>query len=148
LDKFQRIIKGLDIMQAEFNAQLYTMDSDTNDFHKQIIKLAGKHPDHAELLEFMVFVNDKLETKHNIFTDIMTDSFNDLLNNKRMLIDEIIVKSEPQKSPFSQVKDTLTNPKELKFYGLLLAIILVAGTVLFQPKAVMDVTTRIIGAKK
>jgi hypothetical protein len=72
-------------MYSDFNNQMNAINKDTKDFHKEIIKLTQAYAPQADLIEFIVYVNDRLETEHSIFSGVISETLNSLLNH---IIDE------------------------------------------------------------
>jgi hypothetical protein len=139
-------MKDLEMMENElckliddFNKQVGSMD-DYNDFHNRLIKLSTEHPQHKELLEFIVMINDKLETKHSIFSDLITDSFVELMGIKKQVIKKMIEKEE-KKTLWNRL--TSVSLKDYKFILLIIAIIVIGTGLIIYPKAALVLISKI-----
>lgn len=143
MDQLEKIDRTLDALNKEFNQQIQASQDkkDVNMFHNDIIKLTSKYPEHAELLEFIVLVNDRLETKHSIFSDIIIDSFNVLVQNKKSLIDHM----KYQNSFMGRIKNFTF--KDIKIIGIIGAIITVSIVGITNPELITTIIELIIGAK-
>jgi len=138
---YEEIEKSLDKLIDDFSKQIVHIDDNTN-FHNSIIELSSKYPEHKELLEFIVMVNDKLETKHSVFSDLVSDSFIELMKLKKEVLHEL--KREPKKSVISNL-NILKNIslKDTKFILILLAIILGSFTIIFAPNVVIELVNHL-----
>ena len=90
MERLQEIEKTLDALHKDFNEQVVALSSDRREFHDSLIDLSTKYPEHKELIQFIVLVNDKLETNQHTFGEIIIESFNDLIKTKKVLVKEII----------------------------------------------------------
>jgi hypothetical protein len=121
--------KSIDKLIEEFNKQVVSMD-DNKEFHNTIINLSSKYPEHKELLEFIVMVNDKIETRQSIFSDMIIDSFNELMRIKKDVLMKMIEKErlENEKKLFSKIKKIdISDYKSILF---LIAIIVLGASIL------------------
>ena len=78
--ELKRIDNSLEKLQDDFNKQLDAIEDDTHSFHRAMIELSAKNPEHKEIVQFIVLVNDKLETKHKNHSEVMVDSLNEMIN--------------------------------------------------------------------
>ena len=137
----KKIDASLDLLYEEFNVQLEAIGSDKNEFHTALIKMARKYPDHEELIHFITFINDKLETNQQIFSGVVVESFNELIRTKKMLVQKLIdekEKSETIEANSGFWKRTFkmaTNIKDVKIIMLYITIILALGGAVFAPDA-------------
>ena len=90
MDRLHEIEQTLDSLHKEFNEQVVALSADRREFHDSLIELTSKYPEHKELIQFIVLVNDKLETNQHTFGEIVVESFNDLIKTKKTLVKEII----------------------------------------------------------
>ena len=158
LKNLMKIEASLEKLQNDFNSQLSVLQSDTKEFHNSIIDLSAKYPEHKELLQFIVFINDKLETNQKLFEEIITDSFNCLIENKRSLIAEVILNKEENclkvgdckkdRGFFGKVKDYTIGLKDAKLLTTSLAVIAVVAGALIAPDILMNVIGAIAGLLK
>ena len=91
LDKMEEELIDL---KEQFAKQLSTVDSDVNSFHKTLIELMHQHPEHKSIIEFIIFINDKLETDGKQYRDIMNQTINDMIDVKRKLIKNLKTKHQ------------------------------------------------------
>lgn len=82
-----KIDEKLSQLQIDFNKQIHAIEDDVNEFHKQLINLGVKHPDSKELIEFIVFINDRIEMKQTQFEDVLKDTVKQLIDYKKDLIE-------------------------------------------------------------
>lgn len=131
-------------MKDEFNAQYAAMASDNQSFHNAMIELSSKYPEHKELVQFIVLVNDKLETKHQHYSDLASNAFNDLIDIKLQLIAsinrkvraEMKTKESATENKMGFFKKFFTTTKffsEIKVVLISIAAILFALLVFFAP---------------
>jgi hypothetical protein len=134
--------KSIDKLIEEFNKQVVSMD-DNKEFHNTIINLSSKYPEHKELLEFIVMVNDKIETRQSIFSDMIIDSFNELMRIKKEVLIKMIEKEriENEKKLFAK----LTNLKASDYKTILffIAIIIFGAAILLYPDIALKAITKI-----
>jgi hypothetical protein len=107
---------AMDKIQKDFDSQMAVISNNSNDFHKQIIALSARHPEQQDIIEFMVFMNDKQETNHTQFRESMTSMFVEFIKNKRTLI--ISLKRQHEKAKDKVIKEDY-KPKELTGFSWL-----------------------------
>ena len=143
----KKIEASLELLHSDFNKQLAALSRDSKEFHTALIELSFKYPDHKELLQFIVFINDKLETNHTIFSDIVTESFNELVRVKKEMVTKIIEDKEvvvvestkPKKAFLARVLGHANIFKDIKLGLISLAVILLAIAVLVAPGMFLEV---------
>lgn len=136
----QKIDNSLEKLQNDFNRQLDAVEEDTHTFHKAMIELSAKNPEHKELVQFIVFVNDKLETKHKTHAEVMIDSFNEMINVKRNLIHSLTKEEEAEDMGFfRKIFNSTKIFADLKITLLSLAAIAIAIVILISPDVVLTV---------
>ena len=96
MERLQELNESLIELKKDFNTQINAIESNKVEFDDVLIELSAKYPEHRELLSFIVHVNDKLETNQTIFVDIVSDTLNEIIKNKNILIKKII--SDKQKN--------------------------------------------------
>lgn len=94
IDNLREIDKSLDELKKHFHEQMNTFESDLNEFHHQVITLSAKYPENKELLEFIVFINDRIETSHTNMREIVTESLNEFIDLKKKHINTNILNLE------------------------------------------------------
>lgn len=80
-EELKNIIEDLD-------RQLEVLSVDNN-FHNAIIDIISNNPNSKELVQFIVSINDKLETKQEIFKEVFSDSLRTLIIKKINIFKEI-----------------------------------------------------------
>jgi len=144
---YEEIEKSLDKLIDDFSKQMVHIDDNTN-FHNSIIELSSKYPEHKELLEFIVMVNDKLETKHSVFSDLVSDSFIELMKLKKEVLHELKRENDKQKTTNSKKTSIIDNFKKItlkdtKTILILISIIITGITVIFSPDTVVYIIEHI-----
>jgi len=141
----EKIDKSLEQLSRDFNSQLEALGSDTNDFHNAMIDLTAKYPQHKDLLRFMVFINDKLETHQLMFTDIVVESFNELIKTKKDLVQKIMEEKESKSSKgssdslWSKVKNMTGAMKNIKIILTTIAVILLSAAAIAAPDMFIEI---------
>jgi len=141
---------SLSKLKSDFNMQLSAMEKDVDGFHKAMIDLTAKYPEHKELVQFIVLVNDKLETKQENYAELVSDSFTELINVKMNLVKAIKRKNSMDTKPeVSDSKEKVGFFKRIylntKFIGdlkitlLSIAAILIAILIFISPDILMTV---------
>jgi len=133
----KEIEESLKQLKKDFNEQLSNITTDTVSLNTAIIHLSSKYPEHADLLEFIIFVNDKIDTKHTIFTEIIIENFNSFVDIKSDLIIEI------DKLNKCNIFDSILNLnvfklllKNVKFMSIIITIIIISITIITEPEIV------------
>ena len=144
MERLQELNESLIELKKDFNTQINAIESNKVEFDDVLIELSAKYPEHRELLSFIVHVNDKLETNQTIFVDIVSDTLNEIIKNKNILIKKII--SDKQKntgedteSIWGKTKSLVVFFKNFKIILTALAIIAIAGAVVIAPHAFLTV---------
>lgn len=115
-----------------FLRQMSALDEDIGSLHKEILSIAINNPENKEILEFIVFINDRLETRHTQFEDILKEVIIDMLTTKKddINIHNKIVKHmeelEPKPNIFKKLLskvNTLSDVKTLLGIGFALVLI-------------------------
>ena len=131
-------------LKEDFNNQMDANEDDTNSFHNTVIDLAAKNPEHKELLRFMVFVNDKLETKHKTYAEIYSDAFNELITTKRDLLNTLGCNNTSKDMGFFRKIFTSTKLfADAKMILISIAAIAIAIGVMISPDVVLSVVKAI-----
>ena len=142
----KRLDEALDRLHTDFNTQLNAIQSDSKEFHTSIVDLVAKYPEHKEIINFTIFVNDKLETNQRIFSDVVTESFNEIIKNKRMLVQAIIDshKDLENKSGFKKTLESLSSLADFKMIFISIAVIVLVIGVLIVPSQLVEVLQTVI----
>ena len=154
--------RDLSELKKNFNNQMNAVEGDLKEFHKHLIALSAKYPDHKELLEFIVFINDRIETNQTNFKEVLLESINEIILIKRSLIKyqiksvdcsnvdkpiQILEVDTYQPRP-SSIMEKLTALKELKWVLSIIFILILFIGFLVAPEATKEAvshTTKIIG---
>ncbi len=131
-------------IQDDFNSQINSLKEKDKEFHSDIIKLTAKYPDQYELIQFMVLVNDKLETNQTVFTIIMSESVNDLIDTKKMVLERIKLQ---MKTKIMSLPKKFEFIKDIKFILGSISFILALGGLFFYPEVVTPLVKSFFGIK-
>lgn len=147
IDKLQ---EDLEKIKNEFNQQISALETDQKDFHNSLIALSAKYPEHLEMLQFIVFINDKLETNQSLFIDIVGDTFNSTIENKQEFIEvfeEIYFgeNSPRQEEGFlNKMKRYLTYIRDSKILITAIAIIAIIIGTIMAPDVMVNIVSLLI----
>jgi len=86
IDELRELEESSRYLKKDFNNQMNAMEDDMQDFHKQIIKLSTKYPEQKEILEFIVFINDRIETNQTNYKGVINDTLNNIIDIKHQII--------------------------------------------------------------
>ena len=154
-EELETIIKDLD-------KQLSVLNTDNNTFHKAIIEIIAKNPKSKELVQFIVEINDRMETKNGVLKEIISESLNELVKKKIKIFKEIIKELERldkyhlTETNFSKFKDKIYSgilviqthvSSNKKTYLWLLLGILVFSSILIMPDKILAVLQLLIKLK-
>ena len=143
--KLIQIKDSLEKLEKDFNVQIEALGKDSEDFHNSLIDLVSRYPEHKELIQFIVFVNDKLETKQSMFSDVISDSFNEIVAIKKQLLYNMIedtedtnnidknVSEDIPKGFWSGIMSKVKTFKDIKIILITIAIIAVVIGVILAP---------------
>ena len=129
-------------LKDDFNKQIDAIDDDTSSFHNAMIDLTAKNPEHKELVQFIVFVNDKLETKHKTHAEVYSDTFNELITMKRDLLNTLGCDNETKSKEMGFFGKIFTSTKlfaDVKMILISVAAIAIAIGVMMSPDVVLSV---------
>lgn len=130
MEDLKEIEKNLQKLEAALDRQFEAASttSDLDKFHKNLIEILAQSPQEKEIIEFVVFINDRLETKHTITTEIMLETIKDVIKLKRQMVKKIIGLCDNTKkiSLFERFLDFVSDNK-----GLLMIILISLGVVVF-----------------
>jgi hypothetical protein len=153
MKELKKIESSLEKLHKDFNSQLQALSTDSKEFHNSIIDISTKYPEYKELLQFMVFINDKLETNQNMFSEVVIDSFNELVKVKKDLVQEIITGKEvigkysedgTPKSFWSNFLSKFKTFKDIKIALTTISISLIALSALFVPDKLLEILAALI----
>lgn len=130
MEDLKEIEKNLQKLEAALDRQFEAASttSDLDKFHKNLIEILVQSPQEKEIIEFVVFINDRLETKHTITTEIMLETIKDVIKLKHQMVKKIIGLCDNTKkiSLFERFLDFVSDNK-----GLLMIILISLGVVVF-----------------
>ena len=145
-EKLDSIERDLEKLQEEFNIQMQAIDQDVSEFHKQLISLGVNQPEQKELIEFVVFVNDKLDSKQIQFSQVINETVKEMILHKRELIHinkQMVSKcleleAIKTESFWSTAWKTVTNLKDLKIVLGIGSVIILIGIKIFLPEQSLE----------
>lgn len=94
LEDLKEIESKLEQLSKELDTQLSATSLESDKFHENLINLLSKFPDDKELIQFIVFINDRLVTNHEISRDILYETVKGLITQKQYLIKRLIKEQE------------------------------------------------------
>jgi hypothetical protein len=146
MKNLEKIEESLDNLHRDFNLQINELSNDANEFHNNIIDLTAKYPEHKEILQFMVYINDKLEINHKLFSEIVTDHLNGQVEIKKDLLNKIKDGKEIKKGEglWSDIYDTIGSLKDAKIVMLYIIIIMFVVGAIFAPTESLKVLEFVI----
>ena len=140
MQKLSEVDSSLVKLRDDFNNQLASIEDDTHSFHTAMIELSAKNPENKELIQFIVFVNDKLETKHKTHSEVMIEAFNELIIVKRRLVCTLQEAKDKETQGF--LKKIFNSTKifaDIKMTVIGIAAIVIAIVVMISPDIVLSV---------
>jgi len=139
MKNLKKIENSLEKLHDDFNKQLEAIGTDSTEFHKALIELTAKYPDHKEIIHFIVSVNDRLTTQHSIFSEVLSDSFNELVKIKKDLLYNLIDDKQESSIKNTSFISKIKTFKDIKIILVTLSIIAIAVGVIFAPHAFLNV---------
>ena len=94
LEELKDIEQKLEQLSKELDTQLSATSLESDKFHENLINLLSKFPDDKELIQFIVFINDRLVTNHEISRDILYETLRGLILQKQYLVRRLIKEHE------------------------------------------------------
>ena len=90
----ERIKRDLEKLDKELSEQIQALDidkkKDNDRLRDDMLKISSTYQDQVLVLRFITFVNDKLETKQQLFSEIVSDTLKELIKNKQELVLEFM----------------------------------------------------------
>lgn len=90
IQELEKLDTDLTKLKTDFNNQMNAIEFDLKEFHKYLIELSTKYPENKEILEFIVFINDRIETSQTNMKEILGESLNELISIKQQIIKQSI----------------------------------------------------------
>jgi len=115
------------------------------ELHDKLIKISTSHPEQADLLNFIVFLNDNLSTSQKKGHEAILDNFTKIINNKKRLIKILKQNSEKINKPPIWKR---INFKDLKTILLSIVLIILMIGLLFFPEFKNDIKDLSLVIKK
>lgn len=148
MEDLKEIEKNLQKLEAALDRQFEAASttSDLDKFHKNLIEILVQSPQEKEIIEFVVFINDRLETKHTITTEIMLETIKDVIKLKRQMVKKIIGLCDNTKkiSLFERFLDFVSDNKVLLMIILISLGVVVFGLVVFlMPEQLIEILKEI-----
>ena len=114
MERYISLEKKLEEIQIHLDNQIQILDSlDDGKFHNTLIDIIHAFPESKELIQFIVSINDKSETKNEIFKDVIYKTVRDLVSVKQQAVFEIMKELKEQKKQKEQTKSFVDNVKEM-----------------------------------
>ena len=143
MEDLEKIENSLIRLQKELNAQLSVVSTDSKEFHSSLIELIAKYPNHKDVIQFTVGINDRIETSQSIFSDIIVDAINEMIEVKHEMIRKMIALHKPTKEGFFvRTKNKMTTKDFMTkvFYIVTaLAVIALVSGAIFAPESTISV---------
>ena len=134
-----KTIKELETILEHLKNQLISLESDDS-FHKNLIELISNNPKQKEIIQFIVDINDKLETRNEVFKDAIYDSLHDLITVKIKLVKVLLNKPEPKHVQMTNYIKSLFTPKIILICA---GIAVVVITFIITPDKVIELVNTI-----
>lgn len=147
ITELKEIQQALETLLKDIDNQLAALSIDSKTFHKNLIELLSEFPDDKDLIQFIVFINDRLETNQTISKDIFMDSIKAVIKQKLILVKRLI-RAEESKLEKSNLYRLLAHINENKItiiiISVTLSLFIVFASLYINPKDTME-TLKIIG---
>jgi len=131
MERYIHLEKKLEEIQKHLDGQIQILDSlDDGKFHNTLIDIIHAFPESKELIQFIVSINDKSETKNEIFKDVIYKTVRDLVEVKQQAVFELMkeLKSQQkQKEPSKSIVDSIQEMITPKI--LLIAVAAIAAVI-------------------
>ncbi|MCK5537866.1 MAG: hypothetical protein KAI79_13655 [Bacteroidales bacterium] len=150
MEELKNIETSLTELHKDFNKQLEALGNDSTEFHNALIDLSSKYPDHKELIQFIVFINDKIETNQTLFQDVVVESFNELIKVKKTLVNKMIQEKEVKINTemlSDKILKYLVTMKDMKLVMISIAIIFLTIGVILIPDVFVGILNKLASIK-
>lgn len=88
INELDKINNELIVLKKTFNTQFNDITFDLKSLHEKLITLSTEFPEHKNLIEFIIFINDRIEIKQTHMKDVLTDTFNELIKVKQEILNQ------------------------------------------------------------
>jgi len=125
------LIKDLERLDLELreiknnlNNQLNASSTSIKEFHQNLIQLSSKYPEQKEILEFIVFINDRIETNRTDTKEIIVDSLNQLISIKSQIVRKMIESNVKENSKKGRLLESFDDVKVVFIFIVSLGLII------------------------
>ena len=134
-----KLTKSEEKLLEDFNELFDSSGEKMNKFHDELIKISSKNPEMIDIIKFIIFVTDNIDTSHKKLSSLTLDKLEENYQIKRDIIKKIEeIKNQKPKPKFSW-NNILTNVKEIKvILGIGSVFVLIIG-VIFFPERLDDI---------
>lgn len=152
----REIADALEKLSRDIDVQLAASSSDANQFHENLINLLADFPNDKELIQFVVYINDRLETNQTISKDIFMDSLKGIIKQKLILVKRLIKEQEIELDKLNNKNNKLQkifqfvseNKLTIIIVSLSLSSIFIFGSLYLKPNETMETLKLIDSARK
>lgn len=131
MERYKELEQRLTKMQNHLDEQINALNNSTSsDFHRNLIELMNTYPELKEFIQFVVSINDKLETRNEVFKELIYNSLREIINIKQQAVMELIKElaaikqhQEKQKSWWETIKPSLLQKQTLITIAFIIGVI-------------------------
>jgi hypothetical protein len=152
LADLKEIAEALEKLSVDIDVQMAAATSDSKQFHENLINLLSEFPDDKELIQFIVFINDRLETNQTISKDIFMDSLKAIIKQKLILVKRLIreqeaeIEKKNQPNKFVKILQLISDNKmTLIIISVAISLTIVFSSLYLNPKDTIE-TLKIINS--
>jgi len=123
-ENFEDFDEALTTILENFDVQMEQLGITDNTFHNSLIDIMSKYPDSKELIQFIVAINDKLETKNELVKDVLSETLREIIITKQHSMKKISTEfSKNKKSNTSKIKEFFKQIPPKYIYGTILVAV-------------------------
>jgi hypothetical protein len=155
VEELKEIETALEEILKELNSQQGALVSDGVAFHTNLINLLSTYPEEKELIHFIVFINDRLETSQTLSKNILFEAVCKIIVQKQYLVKRMIKEKEKEDAAALKASWLGTLSTFLKDNKILLMFVFgsiaVAGvslSIFISPTETVEVFKSIEGLRK
>jgi len=148
--ELESLDQNLTSLKGNFNNQMNAIEGDLKEFHKHLIALSAKYPEQKELLEFIVFINDRIETNQTNFKEVLSESINELIVIKKQIVKENVksrknyLEDRDKKGFFGKFMNVINILKDMKWIITAIVLLVVVTGFIFVPDTMVKAFTYLI----
>jgi len=131
----ERLDLELSEIKLNLNDQLNATNTDIKEFHQNLIYLSSKYPEQNEILEFIVFINDRIETNRTDTKEIITESINQLINVKSQIVRKMIQSNSKESKKILPSIESFADVKVIFIFIISLGVVV---GLIFQPESFVE----------